>query len=291
MDPMGVAFGLASAGSWGASDFAGGLASRALGSITTATAGQVIGFLAIAAVVRAAGESGPVPEEITWAVAAGVGGAIGLACLYRALALGDMSLMAPLTGAVGAGVPVVVSFALGEAVSAAQGIGIGCALAAVVVVSVGSGSSAPPGRDPSRVLALAIAAGLGFASFYVAIDRAFAASGHLWLPLFMARASSLAIFVGVTVALAVLAPRGRAGLQAVLERWPLLVVVGLGDLGGNLFFVLANALGPLSIAVVLSSLYPVGTALLAWLLLGERLRRTQALGAALALAAIALIAA
>jgi drug/metabolite transporter (DMT)-like permease len=293
MDPVGVAFGITSAGSWGLSDFAGGLASRMLGSITTATVGQALGFLAIAALTMAAGESALVGQEVAWAVVAGVGGSIGLASLYRALAVGDMSLVAPLTGAVGAGVPVVASFAVGETVGPAQAAGIGCALVAVVVVSISPRSGSGLGSDgaPWRVLPLVVAAGLGFASFYLAIDQAVAVGGHLWQPLLVARASSLAVFVALMVGLALGKRPGRPGIGAVAMRWPLLLVAGIGDLGGNLFFVLANAISPLSIAVVLSSLYPVVTALLAAMVLGERLRPRQAAGALLALAAIVLIAA
>lgn len=292
MDPVGVAFGIASAVSWGLSDFAGGLASRTLGSITTATVGQAIGFIAIAALTMAAGESALVGEEVAWAVIAGVGGSIGLASLYRALALGDMSLVAPLTGAVGAGVPVVASFAVGETVGPAQAAGIGCALVAVVVVSIGPGSASRSGSAgaPWRVLPLVVTAGLGFAAFYLAIDRAVAVGGHLWQPLLVARASSLAVFLALVALLALGRRPGRPGIAAAAARWPLLLAVGLGDLGGNLFFVLANAISPLSIAVVLSSLYPVVTVLLAGVVLGERLHPRQAAGALLALAAIALIA-
>jgi drug/metabolite transporter (DMT)-like permease len=117
------------------------------------------------------------------------------------------------------------------------------------------------------------------------MDRATASSGHLWLPVLMARVGGGSILVAIAIA-----TRG-VSVRAAGRYLPLLVLVGLGDLGGNVFFVLANANGPLSIAVVLSSLYPVTTAILAWLILQERLGRPQIAAAALALAGIALIAA
>ncbi len=281
MEPVGIILGIISALSWGGSDFAGGLASRAIGSFATATAAQVIGFGALAVATFVAAESTPDQAEMAWSLAAGVGGAIAIASFYRALAVGEMSLVAPLTGAVGAGVPVLASFVIGERVGLLQGAGIACALGAVVIVSMG----ARTGPTSWRVLPLVAAAGLGFAFFYVAMDRATAASGHLWLPLLMARACAAALLV-------VLAAVTRAVPFRLASRYaPLLVIVGLTDLGGSLFFMLANASGPLSIAVVLSSLYPVTTALLAWLILRERLGRPQLLGAGLALAGIALIAA
>ena len=281
MEPVGIILGIISALSWGSSDFAGGVASRAIGSFATATIAQVIGFAALAAAALVAAESAPDQAEMAWSVAAGLGGAVAIASLYRALAVGQMSLVAPLTGAVGAGVPVIASFALGETVGPLQAAGIGCALGAIVVVSIGSST----GPTSWRVLPLAAAAGFGFAFFYVAMDRATAVSGHLWLPLLIARGSAAAVFV-------VLAAATRAVSLRVAGRYlPLLVLVGLADLGGSLFFMLANASGTLSIAVVLSSLYPVTTALLAWLVLRERLGRPQLVGAGLALAGIALIAA
>jgi drug/metabolite transporter (DMT)-like permease len=287
MDPVGIAYGISSAVSWGAADFAGGLASRTLGSLTTATVGQAIGFAAITLLALLSPESGLDGTEAAWAAGAGVGGALGLLCLYRALAVGEMGVAAPLVGAIGAGIPVLASVALGEAVGATQAAGIGCALAAVVVVSLGSRS----GTAGWRVVPLVAAAGLGFATFYVAIDQAAGVSGHTWLPLLVARGSSLAVFVGLGAARSIRARPQRRTLRLVGAHWRLLLAVGLGDLGGNLFFVLANALGPLSIAVVLSSLYPVTTAALAWVVLRERLGRPQLAGALLAVAAIVLIAA
>lgn len=281
MDPLGIVLGVISALSWGGSDFAGGLASRRIGSLTTATVAQLIGLFALAVVTVVARESPPDQVEVLWSLSAGVGGAIAIASFYRALALGEMGVVAPLTGVVGAGVPIVVSLALGETVGALQALGIACALAAVVVVSIG-----PASRPTAwRTLPFVIAAGVGFAFFYVSMDRATASSGHLWLPLLMARASAGVILVVIAAA------TGGVSMRAVAQHVPLLVLVGLGDLGGSLFFMLANANGPLSIAVVLSSLYPVTTALLAWLVLHERLGRPQVAAAALALVGIALIAA
>jgi len=116
------------------------------------------------------------------------------------------------------------------------------------------------------------------------MDRATAESGHVWSPLFMARASAVVV-LGIVVVTA-----RNVSLRAAMPRLPLLVLVGLGDLGGSLFFMLANARGPLSVAVVLSSLYPVTTAVLARLVLRERLRPPQLVGAGLAIVGILLIA-
>lgn len=279
MDPVAIALGLTSALSWGTADFAGGFVTRTLGSVFTAASSQAVAVVLLLVVVLSAAETAPVPAEAGWAVVAGIGGGIGLLTFYRALARGDMGLVAPLSGALGAGIPVIVSLALGERIGALQAAGVLCGLTAVVVVSM------DVRRVPDRRLdlPLVIAAGVGFAVFFVAIDRASAAGGHVWTPLFIARVSSLALYLAMLLV-------GRRIPAGVLPRLPLIAFLGIGDLGGNVFFVLADARAPLSIAVVLSSLFPVVTAILAWLLLRERLRRVQLAGAALAVAAIVLLA-
>jgi drug/metabolite transporter (DMT)-like permease len=280
VDPVAVALGVTSALSWGIGDFAGGLASRAIGSLATATASQIVGVIVLLGIVVATGEVGVGQRELAWAAAAGIGGGIGIASFYAALARGEMSLVAPIAGALGAALPVVVSLLSGESIAAVQAAGVACGLAAIVLVSIDARRT----RDRRLALPLVLAAGVGFAAFYIAIDRAAAEQGHVWLPLLIARASALALFVVLLVAGAS-RPTG-----ALRGRLPLLLGVGLADLGGNVFFVLADARAPLSIAVVLSSLYPVDTAVAAWLLLGERLRPVQLVGAALAVVAIVLIA-
>jgi drug/metabolite transporter (DMT)-like permease len=127
-----------------------------------------------------------------------------------------------------------------------------------------------------------VCAGLGFAGFYLLMNEARGLGGELWWPVNAARATSLTgvlIVAGVT----------RARLIPPRDQVPLLVATGLGDLGGNTFFVQANAVGPLSIAAVVSSLYPVTTVLLARIVLGERLSRVQLAGVGLALVGIVLI--
>jgi uncharacterized membrane protein len=281
VDPVAVALGVTSALSWGAGDFLGGVASRAIGPLATAAASQVVGVVVLLGIVVATGESGPGQQELLWAAAAGTAGGIGIASFYAALARGEMSLVAPIAGALGAGIPVALSVAVGERIGILQAIGVACGLGAIVLVSVDARRT----RDRRLALPLVAAAGLGFAFFYIAIHQAAAQEGHVWLPLLVARSSALGLFV------VLLAARRSATVDPFRRHLPLLVAVGLGDLGGNVFFVLAAASAPLSIAVVLSSLYPVVTALAAWTFLGERLRPVQLAGAALAVAAIVFIAA
>ena len=129
---------------------------------------------------------------------------------------------------------------------------------------------------------MAIAAGLCFAGFFLAIAEARAVGGTQWWPIAAARLSG-----SVLVAVAILVTRRRP--IAPRRVVPLLVIAALGDLGGTAFFSLAIASGPLSLGAVLSSLYPVTTVILAWLFLHERLGASQLVGVGLALAGVVLI--
>jgi drug/metabolite transporter (DMT)-like permease len=279
VDPVAIAFGVTSALAWGIGDFAGGVATRKLGSLVAAAGGSLAGVVVLVALVVTSGESRPSAAELGWAMTAGAGGGLGLAAFYRALAGGQMGLVAPVSGALGAAIPVAASVAFGESIGGAAAAGVLCGLAAIVVVSL----DAHRAGDEGFVVPLVIAAGIGFAIFFVAIDRAASEAQHVWTPLLISRTTALTLFV------ALLAARRRSPFQGVRRYLPLIALVGLADLGGNVFFVLADHRAPLSIAVVLASLYPVVTALLAWVLLGERLRRIQVAGAGLAVVAIVLM--
>ena len=226
-------------------------------------------------------EALPGPLPLAWGIVAGLAGLAGILALYRVLAVGTMSVGSPLVGVMGAGLPAAAGLLLGDAVSPLDLAGVACGLAAVAAVSWTRSGQAR--GELWRVLPLVVAAGIGFAGFYLAIDQAARAGGETWWPLVAARTGSV---LGAAIAVARLRPGGRPS-----GRWPMIIAIGLGDLFGNAFFVMANAQGALSVAAVLSSLYPVATIVLARLVLGERLRPAQALGVALALVGVALIAA
>ena len=198
-----------------------------------------------------------------------------------------MSLVAPIVGVLAAGIPAVVGIALGDALPAHRAVGIGLAVAAVALVSLsGSDSARAAVRLDAAGVALSIGAGIGFAAFYLLIARASADGANasvLWL-LLPARAIGAAMLVAV-----VLLRRPPLPVLSA-STLPILLLAGFGDVGGNLFFVLAQEAVPLSVAAVLSSMYPVVTVILAASLLRERLGGTQLVGVLLAAVAIALIA-
>jgi drug/metabolite transporter (DMT)-like permease len=247
------------------------------------------------AFVLVSGEPRPAPEALAWGALAGASGTIGLLGFYRVLAEGQMSLAAPLVAVIGAGLPALLGILLGESLGALQLLGVGCGLLAIAVVSWTGGApladpaavargEAHPAPAVTRAWPLILLAGLGFAGFYLAISQATASGGGaVWWPLLAARAAT--VVVGMVLVL-----RARPPMAGLRTAWPLMLVIGGGDFGGNAFFVLASQQGPLAVAVILSSLYPVTTVMLATWLLHERLRRWQVLGVVLALLGVVLIA-
>lgn len=242
-----------------------------------------MGLVAALSAVLLSGERFPGLETLAWGAAAGVAGASGLYAFYRALASGQMALVAPLTAVIGAGVPAAVGLARGDQLTALQLGGMACGLVAIVVVSWPGRGASRNGPGMARLLPLIVIGGLGFAGFFLAIHQAMSVGGTTWWPLVGARSATV-ILAG---AIALVARPPRDGLRPAAR---LLFVAGLADYGGNGLFLLASQAGALSVPVVLSSLYPVTTVLLAGWLLHERLHRWQLAGVGLALVGVALIA-
>jgi len=268
---------------------------------------QGVGLLATLAILIFSGEIGPSQESIVWGTLAGISGVGGLAFFYLALARGTMGVVAPLAALIGAGLPVLVVIINGESVDVGRLLGIACALTAVVLISLPGRSTTPGEQRALRAtvaqLPVAALAGIGFAGFFLGIDRA-SVDGATWWPLLFVRLAGFALVMAVFVVL-VLRLRGdsvgsrvgavlgvdrlRASGRSITAILPLFVLTGLGDLGGNAFFVLARHADAFSVAVVLSSLYPVVTTVLATLLLHERLRPMQLAGVVLATLSVPLL--
>jgi drug/metabolite transporter (DMT)-like permease len=219
-----------------------------------------------------------------------------------------MGLIAPLAALIGAGLPALVATVSGEVLSELRLAGILLALGAVVLISLPLGPGGPSDRAAERIdmreLPLVAVSGLGFAGFFLFLDRAVAEGGETWWPILAVRAVGLAAVVTLLLLLLVwrakrpITRRARdlLGLERLralpvrpLAIAPLFVLAGAGDLGGNLFFLLANERDALSVAVVLSSLYPIVTTVLAAIFLRERLRPLQLVGIGLAVLAVVLI--
>ncbi|MFL5624827.1 MAG: EamA family transporter [Ktedonobacteraceae bacterium] len=272
-----VAFGLAASLSWGSGDFSGGLAARRSSVLSIVVAAHVIGLVLLIGLALAWRETFPSVIDILWGGAAGIAGTIGIVSFYRALAVGRMGITAPVTAVIAAAVPVIASAFLQGLPALLQCIGFMLALIAVWFISRPEGALGRP-----EGLGLALLAGVGFGSFFILISRV-SPSAVFW-PLAAARTSSFLF----TLALVLLR---RQAVFPKLSAFPLVLLAGVLDVAGNVFFVLATHVGRLDVAAILSSLYPAATVLLAWIILRERVSRWQALGILLALIAILLISA
>src|SRR5262249_13842064 len=254
-----IALGLASAASWGAGDFGGGLASRRAPAVTVVVVSQIVGITLLVALAIVTGEAIPEVPQLGWAALAGASGAFGLLALYSALASGRMGIAAPVSGVAGAIVPVVVGSAVQGLPGALRLGGFALALTGVWLLTAAEGGVA---RASARELLLPVLSGASFGLFLVLIHQA-GGSTVLW-PLVTARAASISILSAIGVATERLTRPARSALG-------LTALAGVLDTGGNALFLLAAQVGRLDIAGVLSSLYPASTVGLACLLLGERL--------------------
>ena len=270
---------LASSAVWGTSDFFAGLKARTMAppAVVAVTQGAALVALSAILLVRHTGFSpsfsgnGPL-----WSIAAGVAGAAGLVCFYTALASGTMGVVAPISS-LGALVPVFLGLLTGEEPSVTAWVGMAVAVAGAALASGPELTGALPARPV--VLAAVAAAFFGVALFCLDRGARFALLETLWTM----RLTSVALFV-----VAGLMARSVGGAR--VHDLPALTVIGLGDVTANALFAFSSSRGMVSVASVLGSLYPVATVFWARLILGERLRRIQAVGVVMTLVGVVAIA-
>ena len=279
-----IAFALSAAVLYGSADFLGGAASRHRPTLSILAISAPAGALVLLVAALAAGAPLRV-AGLPWAAAAGVAGGIGLIIFYRGLAEGPMRLVAPVSALVSTVLPVGAAIASGERPGPLVYIGGGICLLATVLVSVDGGGTGRPAGQPAvaRGLAYATAAGLAFGCFFLCLRYA-GAAGVLW-PSAISRLAGAAI-VAVAAAWAGAPPAWRGASRVLLAG---AVASGLLDATANTCYILATRAGLFGIAVVLTSLYPGVTVLLARFVLGERIRLVQLAGLALAIAGIAAV--
>lgn len=278
---MSALFALLASVLWGAADFAGGLASRRLPVVTVVVLSQALALVGIALVVAATG-GGPVGAYLLYGVGCGVVGLVALGAFYRALAIAPMGLVAPIA-ATGVAVPVLVGVLGGEDLRPVHLAGIGLAVLGIVLAS---GPELRASESSLRVgLGLALAAAAGFGTVFVLIARG--AEVALGMTLLAQRGTN--VVVGALLLLALRRTAG-AGRRPARDDLPLIGFIGLADVGANAAFGYASQVGLLSVTSVLSSLYPVVTALLARQLLHERLTRLQLAGVSAAFGGVLVLA-
>lgn len=276
-----VALGIGTALCWGLADFLGGIRTRRLTLAAVLVVSQFTGLAVIAVVVAVGDLEAPAANDLVPAMVAGACQLAGIAALYRALAIGTMSVISPVSASGAAVLPVIVGLATGERPGVLVFAGMAAAFLGVTLASRTPDSAQHAGIS-RQGLQLAAVAALGFGGFYVGMDAAVDDAEPFWA-LLAARISAAAVLALVVV---VVRPR----VEAAAADLPSLALIGLLDVGANGCFALGVETGLVSVVSVLASLYPVGTVLLARALLGERLVAVQTAGVAVALTGVALIA-
>jgi drug/metabolite transporter (DMT)-like permease len=276
---LSIVYGLAAAIGWGAGDFTGGMAARKTGAYRVVFYGEISGIILLVSVTLLFKESFPGASVMLTALLAGAFGTAGLLLLYHSMTLGLMSIAAPVSALLAAALPVLIG-AFKEGVPAfLTYIGFGFALFAVWMISQGEDGV----RDILAHIAdlkLPLLAGVGFGLYFVFMHEA-TRTATLW-PMVASRSGGI-----ILMALAMTVRRDSWTVDKT--AWPLIALNGVLDVCGNGFFVLAGQAGRLDVASVLSSLYPGGTVMLAWIFLKERLSQNQWIGIFSALAAIVLL--
>lgn len=265
--------------SWGVADFLGGLKSRSLPVLVVLGCSQPIGLLAIGLLVALRGVGPPDAAFVPFALAGGVAVTVGISAFMRALAVGTMSIVAPIS-AVGSVVPVIAGFLAGERPVAGQLIGMGLATVGVVLAAREAPKPGEASRPIAAGAALAVVAALGFGLFLTAMHRASEDDAY-WATLVQRLAT-----IGL-LAIAILAR--QPSFRPAGAHVPGLVAVGILDVSAAVLFAVASSQGMVSLIAVLASLYPIVTVFLAYVVLGERLAWIQRFGAAAAFGGVALI--
>jgi drug/metabolite transporter (DMT)-like permease len=260
------------------SDFLGGVQSRRMPALAVLLVTQPAGLVIALAILPLVGADSLPADKLALAFIGGAAGMFALGAFYTALAVGTMSVVAPIA-AMGVVVPVAVGLARGEEPGPVQLAGLAVAVAGVVLLSYEESADHSPVARRSIVLALL--AGLGFGLFFTMLD--FAATDHPGWAIVSARVGGVIVVLGAVLAV-------RPALGAIRGAIWVLLAIGFFDILANTLFAVASTIGLLPIVAVGGSMYPAFTIALAHIVLGERLRRAQQVGAAFALAGVALIA-
>lgn len=278
---MSILFGLASALSWGAGDFTGGLAARKTGAYRAVFYSEVIGIVFLVGVLSLLDED--LPSPFIWLIStlAGAVGTLGLMLLYHAMTLGLMSVAAPVSALLAAALPVIVGVFREGLPDVNTFFGFAFAFAAVWMISQSQGGVTDIFAHLAD-LKLPLLAGVGFGLYFILMHEATKTGATIYPMLASRSGGTLMIFSYMLLA--------RVSWKVEdPSAWLVVTLNGILDIGGNMFFILAGQAGRLDVAAVLSSLFPGATVILAWILLKERLTRIQWFGVLSALTAIVLM--
>jgi drug/metabolite transporter (DMT)-like permease len=277
---LAITLAIGSSFAWGISGFLGGVKSRSVPLLSVLLVSQGAALILLSAIVIALGEGPPSGRFLLYAAIAGLSETVGIAALYRGLASGVMSIVAPVA-ATAPVIPVAVGMVLGETPGPIQGVGVGLAILGIVLTSGqrGSGDGAKVGAS----VMFGLLAALGFGGFYVAMDAA-SEGGQIPWTLLMARITSVAVF-----AAAIVVARSRVAVK--VADVPAIALIGMLIIAGDAMYAVASTQGLLTVVAVLGELYTLVTLALARIYLNERLeQRQQQLGIATSLLGVLAVA-
>lgn len=277
---LSILYGLLSALTWGAGDFAGGLASRKLGAYRTVFYADLLGLLVLLPISVISPEPLPAAPVLINSAVGGALGSLGLLVLYYSLSTGKMSIAAPVSALFAALLPVVVGLFTQGLPSVYQFAGFGFALAAVWLTAQGQADEKFRIQHLAE-LRLPILAGVGFGCYFIFVHYASKNTGSVIWTMISSRVAGTLLLWFVVLA-------RREPLSVARDAWLTVFLNATLDLAGNLFYILASQTGRLDISAVLSSLFPGSTIMLARIVLKERITRMQTIGILFALVAIVL---
>jgi drug/metabolite transporter (DMT)-like permease len=264
---------------YGVADFSGGYATRKNSVFSVMLLSQAAGAVVALVAAPLLGPNSPAIADLLWGLAAGFGGSLGLALLYRGLSLYTAAIVSPISALVGAIVPAAFGAIMGERPSGLALAGVAVCLPALLLLSYEKGEAKDKAKLRSSFLYGAVS-GIGFGFFFIAVSRSSSGSG-LW-PLVAARAASLAVAASIIVF-------GRKGFSVAKPDRPVALLAGAADMGANICFLVATRSELLILVTLITSLYPAPTVVLARVFQGQRISPPRAAGLALAIAGIALI--
>lgn len=277
MGDVGVLLGLLSALSFGTSDFVAGVGGRRSDPNAITVLAQSWSLLAAALAVLVTGPRAPHVDELAWGALSGIGTAVGTFALYRGLATGRMSVVAPVSAVLAAALPALVGFATGDRLSWLSWVGIVLVLPAIALVARHGDTAATTKRSGAVE---GVVAGAGFALLFIGLDQAGTAAGS-W-PLATGQAVGALLLAAASV-------RTRPRRASWSRAWWPGTASGILSGAANLLFVASTGAGQLAVVAVTTSLYPAITIVLARTVLHERWSRTQAAGLVIAAAGVTAI--
>lgn len=279
-------FALAAAAVYGAADFLGGTVAKRATTLAAVVATQGAGLVLLLLGTPLMLDATVTANDVVFGALAGLTGSVGVALLYRGLAMGPMSVVAPITAVCAVVIPLIAGLMFGEQLTPLAAVGVAMAIAAVVLLGQESAPDAASTAVPrsaahvAQAVRIALVSGVAIGGFFVCLGRTAAPAG-LW-PLAVSRTVSVSVFL-------VVALTTRQAWKVPAAALPAAISCGGLDMVANGLYLAAVRQGQLSLVATLASLYPASTVLLARYVLGERLGRWQQVGVVAAVAAIVLI--